>query len=251
MSATLTLGMRSLREALRQPDALFMTMFIPIFFLVVNTGQAAEVFPSDSTGFLEGQGYGAFQLPITLLLAASFGMAALFLVEEIEGGYFDKLRAMPIPRYSMVLGRLVAEAAKGVVLSSIIVLLALPFGIEIASGVPGFLLIVLLSSLWGVVYAGFMQLVALKTRSAAAVNSGGLIFFPLLFLTPNFVPRELLTEPMEVAATLNPVTYLMEALRSLILTDLDWGAILPGFAVVGGLGAAMLLLNVRMIRTYD
>ncbi|HEX5762925.1 MAG TPA: ABC transporter permease [Solirubrobacterales bacterium] len=251
MNATLSLGKRSLREALRQPDALFMTMFIPIFFLIVNTGQAAEIFPSESTEFLRGQGYGAFQLPITLLLAASFGMAALFLVEEIEGGYFDKLRAMPIPRYSMVLGRLVAEAVKGVVIASLIVLIALPFGITIASGVVGFVLIVALSALWGVVYAGFMQLIALKTRSAAATNSGGLIFFPLLFLTPNFVPRELLTEPMEVAATLNPVTYLMEALRSLILTDLDWGAILPGFAVIGGLGAIMLLLNVRMIKTYD
>lgn len=251
MSSTLTLGARSLREALRQPDALFMTMFIPIFFLVVNTGQAAEVFPSSSTGFLEGQGYGAFQLPITLLLAASFGMAALFLVEEIEGGYFDKLRAMPIPRTSIVLGRLAAEAVKGLVLSSVIVLLALPFGITIASGPLGFVLLILLSTLWGVVYAGFMQLIALKTRSAAATNSGGLIFFPLLFLTPNFVPRDMLARPMEVAATLNPVTYLMEALRSLILTDLDWGKILPGFAVVAVLGAIMLALNVRMIKTYD
>jgi ABC-2 type transport system permease protein len=251
VNATITLGKRSLREALRQPDALFMTMFIPVFFLVVNTGQAAEIFPSESTEFLEGQGYGAFQLPITLLLAASFGMAALFLVEEIEGGYFDKLRAMPIPRYSIVLGRLVAEGAKGIVLSSLIVLLALPFGIEIASGVPGFLLLIALSALWGIVYAGFMQLIALKTRSAAATNSGGLIFFPLLFLTPNFVPRELLTEPMEVAATLNPVTYLMEALRSLILKDLDWGAILPGFGVVAALGVVMLVLNVRMIQGYD
>ena len=98
MSAMIVLGGRALREAIRQPDALFMTMFIPIFFLVVNTGQAADIFPSESTGFLEGQGYGAFQLPITLLLAGSFGMAALFLVEEIEVGYFDKLRAIPIPR---------------------------------------------------------------------------------------------------------------------------------------------------------
>jgi ABC-2 type transport system permease protein len=228
-----------------------MTMFIPIFFLVVNTGQAAEIFPSDSTGFLEGQGYGAFQLPITLLLAASFGMAALFLVEEIEGGYFDKLRAIPIPRYSIVLGRLVAEGGKGIVLSTLIVLIALPFGISIASGIPGFLLLVLLTSLWGIVYAGFMQLIALKTRSAAATNSGGLIFFPLLFLTPNFVPRDLLTEPMEIAATVNPVTYLMEALRSLILDDLTWSEVLPGFAVVLGLGVVMLVLNVRTIARYD
>ncbi len=251
MSAIVPLGQRALREAVRQPDALFMTMFIPIFFLIVNTGQAAEIFPSDSTGFLEGQGYGAFQLPITLLLAASFGMAALFLVEEIESGYFDKLRAIPIPRYSIVLGRLVAEGAKGLVLSSVIVLLALPFGISIASGPAGFILLIALTALWGVVYAGFMQLIALKTRSAAATNSGGLIFFPLLFLTPNFVPRDLLTEPMEVAATLNPVTYLMEALRSLILTDLDWEKILPGFAVVAVLGVVMLVLNVRVIQSYD
>jgi ABC-2 type transport system permease protein len=251
MSATLALGRRSLREAIRQPDALFMTMFIPIFFLVVNTGQAAEIFPSDSTGFLEGQGYGAFQLPITLLLAASFGMAALFLVEEIEGGYFDKLRAIPIPRYSMVLGRLVAEGAKCVVISSVIVLIALPFGVEIASGALGFVLLVALTSLWGVVYAGFMQLIALKTRSAAATNSGGLIFFPLLFLTPNFVPRDQLASEMEVAATINPVTYLMEAMRSLILDDLVWADIWPGFAVVAVLGVVMLVLNVRMIQSYD
>jgi ABC-2 type transport system permease protein len=226
-------------------------MFIPVFFLVVNTGQAADIFPSASTDFLQGQGYGAFQLPITLLLAASFGMAAMFLVEEIEGGYFDKLRAIPVPRYSIVLGRLVAEGAKGVVISTVIVLLALPFGVTIASGPPGFVLLVALTALWGVVYTGFMQLIALKTRSAAATNSGGLLFFPLLFLTPNFVPRELLTEPMEIAATLNPVTYLMEALRSLILYDLDWGEILPGFGVVAALGALMLVLNVRMIQRYD
>ena len=57
-----------------------------------------------STEFLYGQGYGAFQLPSSLLLAASFGTAALFLVEDIEGGYFDKLRAAPVSRSAIVLG---------------------------------------------------------------------------------------------------------------------------------------------------
>ena len=251
MSATIALGKRGLREALRQPDALFMTMFIPLFFLVVNTGQAAEIFPSESTDFLKGQGYAAFQLPITLLLAASFGMAALFLVEEIEGGYFDKLRATPVSRSAIVLGRLVAEGAKALLIAVLMVILGLIFGISIASGVLGFLLLIGLTALWSVVFVGFMQLVALKTRSAAATNSGGLIFFPLLFLTPNFVPRDLLTEPMEVAASVNPVTYLMEALRSLILDDLDWAKILPGFGVVLALGVVMLFLNVRTIQRYD
>jgi ABC-2 type transport system permease protein len=60
-----------------------------------------------------------------------------------------------------------------------------------------------------------------------------------------------LTEPMEIAATVNPVTYLMEAMRSLILDDLEWDKILPGFGVVAALGVVMLVLNVRMIKGYD
>ena len=251
MNATIALGKRSVREAIRQPDALLMTMFIPLFFLVVNTGQAGKIFPSTTTEFLKGQGYGAFQLPASLLLAASFGTAALYLVEDIEGGYFDKLRASPVSRSAIVLGRLIAEVAKGALIATAIVVLGVIFGISIASGPVGFVLLVILTALWSAVFVGFMQLIALKTRSAAATNSAGLIFFPLLFLTPNFVPRDLLTRPMEIAATLNPVTYLMEALRSLILRDLVWEDILPGFAVVFVLGALMLFLNVRMIRSYD
>jgi ABC-2 type transport system permease protein len=245
------LGQRALREGWRTPEALLPTLFIPLFFLVVNVGQAAKIFPAASTEFLYGQGYGAFQLPSSLLLAASFGTAALFLVEDIEGGYFDKLRASPVPRSAIVLGRLIAEVAKGALIAAAIVLLGVIFGISIASGLVGFVLLVILTALWAAVFVGFMQLIALKTRSAAATNSAGLIFFPLLFLTPNFVPRDLLTRPMEIAATLNPVTYLMEALRSLILQDLVWEDILPGFAVVFVLGALMLFLNVRMIRNYD
>ena len=251
MNEAWVLGQRALREGWRTPEALLPTLFIPLFFLVVNVGQAAEIFPSASTAFLYGQGYGAFQLPSSLLLAASFGTAALFLVEDIEGGYFDKLRAAPVSRTAIVMGRLIAEAVKGVLIAAAIVLLGLIFGISIASGVIGFVLLVGMTALWSVVFVGFMQLIALKTRSAAATNSGGLIFFPLLFLTPNFVPRDMLTRPMEIAATFNPVTYVMEALRSLILRDLVWSDIWPGFAVVAVLGAVMLALNVRMIRNYD
>jgi len=251
MSSALALGQRALREAARAPDVLVPTLFIPLFFLVVNTGQAAKIFPSGSTEFLHGQGYGAFQLPSTLLLAGSFGSAALFLVEEIEGGYFDKLRAAPVPRSAIVLGRLIAEGVKGVLIGTLIILVSLLFGIHVASGVLGFVLLVALTALWSVVFVGFLQLIALKTRSAAATNSGSLIFFPLLFLTPGFVPRSLLTRPMEIAASLNPVTYMMEAMRSLILRDLVWSAIAKGFAVVVVLGALMLVLNVRMINRYD
>src|SRR4051794_37357066 len=138
MAQAWLLGKRALREAWRTPDAIVPTLFIPLFFLVVNVGQVGKIFPGGSTPFLNGQGYGAFQLPSSLLLAASFGTAALFLVEEIEGGYFDKLRAAPIPRSAIVLGRLIAEFIKAVLISTAIVALAIVFGISIASGVAGF-----------------------------------------------------------------------------------------------------------------
>src|ERR1700748_1771523 len=137
MTQTWVLGRRALREAWRTPEALLPTLFIPLFFLVVNVGQAGRIFPAASRGFLHGQGYGASQLPSSLLLSASFGTAALFLVEDIEGGYCDKLRAAPVSRAALVLGRLVAEFLKGLVISTAIVLLGLAFGISIASGPLG------------------------------------------------------------------------------------------------------------------
>src|SRR3981189_454154 len=171
MSQAWVLGQRALREAWRTPEALLPTLFIPLFFLAVNVGQAAKIFPSSSTAFLHGQGYGAFQLRSSLLLAAAFGTAALFLVEDIEGGYFDKLRASPVPRTAIVLGRLIAESVKGLVIGTALVVVALIFGISIASGPAGFVILIALTALWSVVFVGFMQLIALKTRSAAATQS--------------------------------------------------------------------------------
>jgi ABC-2 type transport system permease protein len=248
---SLTLGGRSIREALRTPDSLFPSVFIPLFFLVVNVGQTARIFPAGETGFLKGQNYAAFQLPASLLLSASFGAAALYLVEEIEGGYFDKLRATPISRVSIVIGRLWAEFAKTAALTALMVAIALPFGIRLKSGILGFLVLLAVVSLWGVVFSGFMQLVAIKTRSAAATQGASMVFFPLLFVTPNFVPRNLLTRPMEIAATINPVTYVMEATRSLILDGFDWTILGKGFAVIAVTMALMLALSVRMINNYD
>ena len=251
MKQTLLLTQRAIREALRTPEALVPTLFIPLFFLVVNVGQAGKIFPGSSTPFLHGQSYASFQLPSSLLLAGSFGGAALFLVEDIEKGYFDRLRAAPVSRSALVLGRLLAEAVKVLLITVAMIAISLALGVHVRSGLGGFVLILLLNASWSVVYAGFLQLIAMKTRSGAATQSGSLVFFPLLFLTPSFVPRSMLTRPMEIAATCNPVTYLMEGLRTLVLGDVDWGAVGIAFAVVAALGTLMLALNVRMVRTYD
>jgi len=250
MTETLVLTRRAIVEGLRSIESLMPVFMIPLFFFVVNIGQAGKVFPK-ATPFLHGQGYAAFSLPSALLTAASFGTAALFLVEEIEGGYFDKLRATPIPRSAIVLGRLLAETLKNLVVTTVIVGVGMAFGVRIESGVGGFLLLLVIMACWATVFSGFMQLVAMKTRSAAATNSASFIFFPLLFLTPNLVPRSQLTRPMEIAASCNPVTYIMEAARSLILQGFEGTTLLKAAAVlVIGL-VLSVALNVRAINNYD
>ncbi|HNI36252.1 MAG TPA: ABC transporter permease, partial [Microthrixaceae bacterium] len=119
------------------------------------------------------------------------------------------------------------------------------------SGPLGFVLLLAIMATWATVFSGFMQLIAMKSRSAAATNSASFIFFPLLFLTPNFVPRDQLTRPMEIAASLNPVTYIMEAARSLILKGFE-GDVLLKAGVVLAVGLVLAIsLNVRAINNYD
>src|SRR5205807_8276794 len=83
---------------------------IPLFFLVVNIGQVSKTFPS-STPFLKGQGYVAFQLPVSLMFAVATATSGLALVTEIDLGYFDKLLVAPIRRSSIIFGRLTADLA--------------------------------------------------------------------------------------------------------------------------------------------
>ena len=96
----------------------------------------------------------AFPAPATLILAASFGTSALYLVQEIEGGYFDEAVPSPISRSAISLGRLSAEALKTALLALLIILLALPFGVRVTSGVIGVVLLVLLTAAWSVGYSG-------------------------------------------------------------------------------------------------
>ena len=84
-------------------------------------------------------------------------------------------------------------------------------------------LIVLLSAAFGVAYAGFGILVALRTRNVQATQSSFLLFFPLLFLTPNFVPFDRLSPVMETLARINPVSYVIVGLRSLVIDGWDLG----------------------------
>jgi ABC-2 type transport system permease protein len=250
MTEVLLLGRRAVREVIRLPAATVPTLFIPLFFLAVNIGQISKTFPS-STPFLHGQGYVGFQLPVSLMFAVCTATSGLALVTEIDLGYFDKLLVAPIRRSSIIFGRLAADMVRGLAVATLVLLVALAFGMQVRSGIPGALVLVLLAALWGVAYAGIGMLVALHTRNVQATNASFLVFFPLLFLTPNFVPFELLTPLMEALARANPVSYVIEGLRSLVLEGwvLDKLAICCGVILVTGI--VLTWLSVRAIDGYD
>src|SRR5436305_7062108 len=206
MAETLLLGRRAVREVVRYPEATIPTLFIPLFFLVVNIGQVSKTFPS-TTPFLRGQGYVAFQLPVSLMFAVATATSGLALVTEIDLGYFDKLLVAPIRRSSIIFGRLTADLVRGIAGSALVLLVGIALGVHVRSGVLGAVVIVLLAALFGVAHAGFGILIALRTRNVQATQSSFLLFFPALFLTPNFVPFDRLSPPMAALARINPISY--------------------------------------------
>ena len=250
MSEILLLGRRAVREIARYPEATIPTLFIPLFFLAVNIGQVSETFPS-TTPFLNGQGYVAFQLPVSLVFATATAASGLALVTEIDLGYFDKLLVAPIRRSSLILGRLMADLVRGLIASTFVLVAGIALGARIETGVPGAIVLVILSALFGVAYAGFGILVALRTRNVQATNTSFLIFFPLLFLTPNFVPFDLLSPLMETLARLNPISYVLVGMRSLVIDGWDLGKLAAAVAVIFGMGALLTALSLRAIARYD
>ena len=250
MTEIALLGRRAVREVIRMPEATIPTLFIPLFFLAVNIGQVSKTFPS-TTPFLHGQGYVGFQLPVSLMFAVCTATSGLALVTEIDVGYFDKLLVAPIRRSSIIFGRLGADLVRGIGTSTLVLLVALAFGASMKSGALGALVLILMAALWGVAYAGIGLLVALYTRNVQATNASFLVFFPLLFLTPNFVPFDRLSQPMEAIARGNPVSYVIEGLRSLVLQGWVVGKLAICAGVIVATGLVLTWLSVRAIEGYD
>ncbi len=250
MTEILLLGRRAVREVVRLPEATIPMLFIPLFFLIVNIGQVSKTFPS-STPFLKGQGYVAFQLPVSLMFAVATATSGLALVTEIDLGYFDKLLVAPIRRSSLIFGRLAADLVRGIGGSALVLLVGIALGAHVKSGPLGAIVIVLLSALFGVGYAGFGILIALRTRNVQTTQSSFLLFFPLLFLTPNFVPFDRLSSVMETAARINPISYVIVGLRSLVIDGWDAGKIGVCVLVIVLMGLLLTALSLRAIATYD
>jgi ABC-2 type transport system permease protein len=240
LTDTWWLMLRSLREAARQPALEFGNLFIPIFFFAVTVGAIGNV---AARGF-GVDNYLAFQLPVAILqgVAGAAGTSGIAIVTDIERGYFDKLLLTPAPRLSLVLGRLAADAVRLTILAAIILIAGLITGSGMQSGPAGLVVILLISALFGLAYSSLGVAIALKTGSAQAAQMSFLLFFPLLFLSPAFAPKEVFAGWLEFLATINPVTYIIEGQRDLVIDGWDAQSLAACFASIAGLGVFTLSL---------
>ncbi len=243
-----TISKRAVRSVFREPEYVVPALIIPIFFFVVNTG-ALESFvegqaPAGSNVSLD---YRAFQLPVAIIFAVTGISRASVLVIDIQSGYLDRMLVTPIRRSTLLFGLMVADIVMALGLALFVVAMGLAFGVWFETGVLGLLLFLLLSIAWSVAYSGIPYTVALRTGNPAAVNSSFLIFFPFAFLTPSFLPRELMTGWLRAVAGWNPVTYLMEAMRTIIFEGWDALKILKGAAAIAGLAAVTFYMAFRSL----
>ena len=245
--ASYHLMIRALRESRRQPGVEIQNIFIPLFFLFVTVGAIGQI--SGSAFGVEN--YKGFQLPVAILqgTAGTAGMGGFGTVMDIERGYFDKLMLTPAPRLALVLGRLAADAVRVMILSTIIMLVGLVMGAGMEAGIAGAVVFVLIAGLFGLAYSGIGLSIALRTGSVQAAQAGFLIFFPLLFLSPAFAPKEVFSDWLEVLATLNPVTYVLEGLRSLVLDGWQLDKLAYALLSIAGLGAVTLSMTLLALRT--
>lgn len=240
----LSVAERALRSIPRDVEGVIPALVIPVFFFVVNVGALQD----QTEQFMEVD-YKAFQLPVAILFAVTGISRAITVVTDIQSGYFDKLSLTPVNRLGMLIGFTVADFALVVALTVPVIILGLAVGVRFESGPVGLLVFVLMGGAWGLAFAGLPYAIALKTGNPVAVNSSFLLFFPFMFLTTVFVPMEALTGWLATVAVYNPVTYLLDGLRSLITVGWDSEALLKAIGAIAGVGAVSYTLALAALRS--
>ncbi len=239
----ITVAGRALRSIPRDPESVIPALIFPAFFFIVNIGALQDVAERQP-----GLDFKAFQIPVAIVFAVTGISRAVTLVTDIQSGYFDRLGLTPVTRLALLLGLMVADLTMVVALTIPVLILGFALGVEFATGVPGVAVIVLFAGLWGLVFTGFPYAIALKTGNPAAVNMSFIVFMPVLFLTPMFMPLEAMTDWMAAIARYNPVTYVLGAMRSLISTGWEADVLLKGAASVAGVGVLSMSLALMALR---
>ena len=240
---TSSVAERALRSIPRDPEVTIPALVIPVFMYIMTVGALNDVAED-----IPGLNYKAFQIPVAVLFAVTGISRAMVVVTDIQTGYFDRLVISPVNRLALLLGLLIADFALVIALTVPVVFMAFIVGVGFATGVPGILAFMAMSGLWGLIFAGFPYAIALKTGNPAAVNISFLLFFPFLFMTTLFVPREAMTGWLGAAADFNPVTYLLAALRSLISEGWEPLTLVKGLGATLGVGVVSIGMSLGALK---
>ena len=240
---------RSVRRTLRQPVLIVPTISFPLLLLAINTSGLASTtripgFPADS--FLD------FALVVTFMQGALFSAttAGSSLATDIETGFLNRLSLTPLRRSAILIGQLAGAASLALVGAVTYLTVGLIAGAGLASGVLGGVVLVAFALFVAIGFGGIGAIMALRTGSGEAVQGLFPLLFVLLFLSSMNMPRNLISvDWFRTVATWNPISYLIEAMRSLVITGWDATALGRGLGVATAIVVLSLAVAARLLRT--
>jgi len=244
-----TLARRSVLNTLRQPASLVPAIVFPLMFMAVTTagaGRAALIpgFPAKS--YLDFYLAGAL-VNGTLLGGISAGTA---LAVDIEQGFVRRLLLTPMQRPAVLIGHVSGAMLVGFIQGTVILAAGLIAGARVRAGIGGAVLVVAFAMLVSLTFASIGALIAARTGSSEATQSVFPLFFIVMIFSSYFMPRSFIgVHWFRAIATYNPVTYMIEAMRSLITHGWDVRALGLGFAAILGLASLGFLGAASSLRT--
>jgi ABC-2 type transport system permease protein len=242
------LGGRAIRQTFRRPQLFAPIIVFPSLLLAIQVGGAGRAV--DLSGFPQVHGFLDFMLAgamiqSTLLAGNSGGIA---LAVDIEMGFTDRLFAAPIPRFTIVLGRLAGTAALGLFSALWFLAIGLLFGAEIHSGVAGALIAIGLVTATATAVGGIGAAIALRTGSASVVQGLFPLVLVVLFLSSAFFPLDLMIQPARAIAEYNPFSFIAEGIRNPIIAEVDATDLLEALLAIAGIVVLSLVLSARALR---
>jgi ABC-2 type transport system permease protein len=248
------LAARSVVRTARQPANIIGSLAFPMALLAVNSGglDAAtrlEHFPTDS--------FVAFALAVPFIQGALFSTinAGADLARDIQTGFFNRLSLTPMRGSALLAGQLAGVVVMGLFQAVVYLTVGLAVGVELESGVGGGVVLLVLSALIALGFGAIGTFIALRTGSGEAVQGFFPALFVFLFISSMNMPRDLIPiDWFRIAATANPVSYLIEGVRSLIISGWNGQALALGFGVavavsVVAMAASSWALKERLART--
>jgi ABC-2 type transport system permease protein len=244
---TVVLARRSIVRTVRQPALVFFPLVFPVILLAVNSGGLkAEThlpgFPTSS--------FFAFALAVPFVQGALLATvnANVEFARDVQSGFLNRLALTPVRSLVLLVGQLGGLLAIAVVQAVFYLAIGLAFGARLESGVAGGVVLLVLEVFIALAFASLGCWAALRTGSTEAVQGLFPAFFVFLFISSMNIPRNLIeTSWFRWLATINPVSYLIEAVRSLVITGWDAEALGLGFAVAGVMSAIGFALAARAL----